>query len=159
MMLAMVVTSLVAGRLTDRYGARVLAFAGSVAALLGIGVMGSIDLTAASQLAPALTLLGIGIGLTSPAAQSASISAIAPELAGMAAGVGSTMRYLGGIVGVAVLSLLLDVHGSRAEVVSEHRTLMAVFAGALLVGLVCAVLLPGRSADVVPSKETGRPAT
>ncbi len=158
MMLAMVVTSLVAGRLTDRYGARVLAVAGSVAALLGIGVMGSIDLTAASQLAPALTLLGIGIGLTSPAAQSASISAIAPELAGMAAGVGSTMRYLGGIVGVAVLSLLLDVHGNGAEVVAEHRILMAVFAGALLVGLVCAVLLPGRSGDVAHAEGTGHSA-
>ena len=144
MMLAMVVTSLVAGRLADRYGARLLALAGSTSALLGIAVMAWIDLTAAGQLAPPLVLLGIGIGLTSPAAQSASMSAIEPELAGMAAGIGSTMRYLGGIIGVAVLSLLLDVHGTRADVVTEHRTLMVVFAGALVVGTVCAALLPGR---------------
>jgi MFS family permease len=144
MMLAMVVTSLVAGRLTDRYGAQLLALAGSVFALAGIGLMGWISLSSADQMAPALTLLGIGIGLTSPAAQSASMSAIGPELAGMAAGVGSTMRYLGGIIGVAVLSLMLDVHVPRADLVAEHRLLMAVFAGALVLGLVCAALLPSR---------------
>jgi MFS family permease len=150
MMLAMVVTSLVAGRLTDRYGARLLALAGSTSALLGIAVMVWIDLTAAGQLVLPLVLMGIGIGLTSPAAQSASMSAIEPELAGMAAGIGSTMRYLGGIIGVAVLSLLLDVHGTRADVVSEHRVLTVVFAGALVVGTACAALLPGRPTGSSP---------
>ncbi len=151
MMLAMVVTSLVAGRLTDRYGSRLLALAGSAAALLGIGVMAWIDLTSAGQLAPPLVLMGIGIGLTSPAAQSASMSAIEPDQAGMAAGIGSTMRYLGGIIGVAVLSLLLDVHGTRADVVAEHRVLTVVFAGALVLGAVCAALLPGRPDRVEPA--------
>ena len=53
------------------------------------------------------------------------IQHIRADLAGMAAGIGSTMRYLGGIIGVAVLSLLLDVHGTRADVVSEHGDLVA----------------------------------
>ena len=117
----------------------------SVSALLGLAVLGWIDLTAPEQLAPPLVLLGIGLGLTAPAAQSASMSAVRGDLAGSAAGVGATMRYLGGIVGVAVMSVLLDVHGTRAEVISDHRTLVAVFAGALLIGLACAALLPGRT--------------
>ena len=145
-MLAMVVMSPIAGRLTDHFGARPIAIAGSVAALLGIAGLAWIDLTEPSQLAPPLALLGLGLGLATPAAQSASMSAVRAELAGMAAGISSTMRYLGGIVGVAVMSLLLDVHGSRSEVISEHRMLMIVFGGALLVGLACAALLPGRSA-------------
>jgi MFS family permease len=145
MMLAMVVMSPIAGRLTDRFGARPIAVAGSVAALLGVAGLAWIDLTAPGQLAPPLALLGIGLGLATPAAQSASMSAVRSDLAGMAAGIGSTMRYLGGIVGVAIMSLLLDAHGNRAEVISEHRTLMVVFGGALLVGLACAALLPGRS--------------
>ena len=123
--------------------------------LLGLAALAWIDLTAPEQLAP-LVLLGIGLGLTAPAAQSASMSAVAWDLAGTAAGIGATMRYLGGIIGVAVMSVLLDVHGTRAEVISDHRTLMAVFAGALLVGLACAALLPGRSGAVVIRK--GRPA-
>ena len=159
MMLAMVITSPVAGRLTDHFGARPLALAGSVSALLGIATLAWIDLTAPGQLAPPLVLLGIGLGLTMPAAQSASMSAVGWGLAGTAAGVGATMRYLGGIIGIAVMSVLLDVDGTRAEVVSDHRTLMAVFAGALLVGLVCAALLPGRSVAVVHRDGTDQPIT
>ena len=146
MMLAMVVMSPVAGRLSDRYGARPVAIAGSIAALLGVAGLGWTDLNAASRLAPPLALVGVGIGLATPAAQSASMSAVRPELAGMAAGIGSTMRYLGGIVGVAVMSLVLDVHGTRAQVIAEHRMLMIVFGGALLLGLACAALLPSRAA-------------
>ena len=157
MMLAMVITSPVAGRLSDRVGPRSIALAGSVSGLLGLAGLAWIDLTAPEQLAIPLILLGMGIGLTAPAAQSASMSAVARDLAGTAAGLGATMRYLGGIIGVAILSVLLDVHGTRTEVISEHRTLMAVYAGALLVGLVCAALLPGRSRAVVHVEGTDPP--
>jgi EmrB/QacA subfamily drug resistance transporter len=157
MMLAMVITSPIAGRLTDHLGARSLAIAGSMVALLGIAALAWIDLTSPGQLAPPLVLLGIGLGLTTPAAQSASMSAVGADLAGMAAGIGSTMRYLGGIVGVAVMSVLLDVHGTRAEVVAEHRTLMVVFGGALLFGLLCSAFLPGRVDTPVQNRSVAEP--
>lgn len=144
LMLAMVLVSPVAGRLSDHLGARVLAVAGSVVALVGITALAVTDLTSQAEVAVPLALLGIGLGLTTPAAQSASISAAAASQAGMAAGIASTMRYLGGLVGVAVMSVMLDVTGTRADLVGEHRTLMVVFAGALVLGLVCAVLLPVR---------------
>lgn len=145
LMLAMVVVSPIGGRLVDRVGARVIALAGSVAALIGIVVLARADLTAAGQVVVPLALLGAGVGLATPAAQSASTTAAPAHHAGMAAGIGSTMRYLGGLTGVAVMSVLLDVSGTRAAVLSEHRTLMTVFVGALLIGLVCATLLPGRT--------------
>jgi MFS family permease len=142
LMLAMVLVSPVAGRLADRFGARAVAVSGSLVALAGVVGLALSDLTAAVQIAAPLALLGIGLGLTTPAAQSASITAAPGEQAGMAAGIGSTMRYLGGLAGVAVMSLVLDVSRSRSDVVGEHRTLMVVFAGALVVGLLCAMLLP-----------------
>lgn len=145
LLLAMVIISPVAGRLADRLGARVLAVVGSLVALLGIGGLARIDFSRSGQLVLPLVLLGIGLGLSTPAAQSASMTAVPADRAGMAAGVASTMRYLGGIAGIAALSLVLDVSGSRADVVSEHRELMIVFGGALVAGLVCAVLLPGRT--------------
>lgn len=145
MMLAMVVTSLVAGRLADHLGPRPVALAGSLVALLGVADLARIDLSTAGQIVVPLALLGVGLGLTNPPAQSASMTAIHADLAGMAAGIGSTMRYLGGIVGVAVMSLVLDVGRTRAEVVAEHRHLMVVFAGVLVVGVFCAALLPGRT--------------
>jgi MFS family permease len=157
MMLAMVITSPIAGRLTDHVGPRVIALAGSMSGLLGLAVLAWVDLTATEQLVPPMVLLGIGLGLTAPAAQSASMSAVGLALAGTAAGIGATMRYLGGIIGVAVMSVVLDVHGTRAEVISDHRTLVAIFAGALLVGLVCAALLPGRAVAVVHADGADQP--
>jgi EmrB/QacA subfamily drug resistance transporter len=144
LMLAMVVVSPIAGRLVDRVGARGIGLVGSGLTLVGIVLLASNDLTTPGQVAVPLALLGAGLGLATPAAQSASISAAPPDRTGMAAGVGSTMRYLGGLVGVAVLSLLLDVQGGRSEIVSDHRMLMVVFGAALVVGLISAALLPGR---------------
>jgi zinc transporter ZupT len=60
----------------------------------------------------------------------------------MAAGVSSVMRYLGGVVGIAVLGDLLHLSHGRAVVLQSHHTVLVVFAGALVVGLGCAVLLP-----------------
>ena len=151
LMLAMVITSPVAGHFSDRLGARALAIAGSLVALFGIVGLTWIDLSTPKQLLVPLAMLGVGLGLATPAAQSASITAVPADHAGMAAGVGSTMRYLGGIAGIALLGLTLEVSGPSAEVVSEHRELMVVFAGALVVGLVCAALLPGRTRPLRPN--------
>jgi MFS family permease len=148
LMLATVVVSPVAGRLADHLGMRAVAVAGVLVSVAGVSSLALVGLTAQVQVAVPLGLLGVGLGLATPAAQSASITAAPGDQAGMAAGIGSTMRYLGGLAGVALMSLLLDVGGSRADVVREHRTLMVVFVGALLVGLVCAALLPGRVAAV-----------
>jgi EmrB/QacA subfamily drug resistance transporter len=152
MMLAMVLTSLVAGRLMDCFGMRPVAVAGSLVCLAGLGVLAAGNLSTFGQVRWALVILGIGIGLVTPAAQNASLSAVAPERSGMAAGVSSTMRYLGGITGVAILGRLLDLSGDRGDIISEHHTMLAVFAATLVVGLACAMLLPGRSLRATPSE-------
>jgi MFS family permease len=93
----------------------------------------------------ALLLFGVGMGLSSAPAQSASMAAIAPEQAGMAAGVSSTMRYLGGITSILVLGAVL---GDDASVSMErHDIMVRLFAGAIaLSGLAC-LKLPGRQIE------------
>ena len=44
---------------------------------------------------------------------------------------------------------MLDLTGSRAQVLAEHRTVVAVFAATLLAGLVRAAVLPRRQAAAV----------
>lgn len=144
MLLAMTVLSLVAGMLVDRFGARVVALAGSVICVAGILWLLSGDLRSAGEVRWPLAVLGIGLGLCGPAAQTAALSAIPPDRAGMAAGVNSTMRYLGGIAGIAVLGRLLDLDGTHAAVLAEHRTMLTVFTGVLVAGGLLAFLLPGR---------------
>ncbi|HEX8759003.1 MAG TPA: MFS transporter [Pseudonocardiaceae bacterium] len=152
MMLAMVVTSLVAGRLTDWFGSRPVAVAGSLVCLAGLGVLAAGNLSTLGQVRWALVVLGIGIGLVAPAAQNAALSAASRERSGMAAGVSSTMRYLGGITGVAILGRVLDLSGDRDAIISEHHTMLAVFTATLLVGLTCAALLPGRGRRPTPAE-------
>jgi MFS family permease len=155
MMATMILASLVAGRLTDRIGARPVAVGGTLSCLAAVGLLAADDLSSLRPLVLPLALLGLGVGLATPAAQSASLAAVPREHSGAAAGIGSTMRYLGGVVGVALLGRLVDLAGDRAAILGEHRTVLAVFAAALVAGLVCAVALPGRSADREPARVPG----
>ncbi len=151
MMAATVATSVVAGRLVDRLGARAIAVSGSLVCLAGVGVLAASSLTAPGQVVVPLVLLGLGIGLATPAAQSASLGAVDRRDSGMAAGVNSTMRYLGGVIGVAILGRSVELAGDRAHILAEHRGMLAVFGAALLIGLGCAASLPGRSVRPVPA--------
>ena len=139
-----VVASVAAGRLTDRVGPRPVAVAGTVACLVAVGLLATNGVSSLRPLVLPLALFGLGVGLATPAAQSASLAAVPRERSGAAAGMNSTMRYLGGIVGIALLGRLVDT-SDRLAVLGEHHTVLGVFAAALVAGLACAVALPGRS--------------
>jgi hypothetical protein len=47
---------------------------------------------------------------------------------------------------IALLGRGLDLHGSRADVLTEHRALLAVYAVTLLASLACAAVLPRKQA-------------
>jgi MFS family permease len=146
LMVAMVAMSLLAGRLADRFGPRPVALSGALVCLVGLVVLDRSGLSAPDDVRIPLALLGTGLGLASPAAQSASMSSVAAAQSGMAAGVGATMRYLGAVAGIAMLGRVLDLEGSREQVLAEHRLVLAVFFVTLVVSLVCAALLPRRDA-------------
>jgi MFS family permease len=152
---AMVAMSLLAGRLTDRLGPRPVALAGALLCLGGLLALDRSGLSTPGDVRIPLVLLGAGFGLSSPAAQSASLSAVASWQSGMAAGVASTMRYLGAVIGIALLGRLLDLDGSRAQVLAEHRAVLAVFAVTLVGSLVCAAVLPRRDAMAVLAQKSG----
>jgi hypothetical protein len=50
------------------------------------------------------------------------------------------------------LVVTADLRGNRDAILYGHRTILAVFAAALLAGLVCAALLPGRGLRRAPSE-------
>jgi DHA2 family methylenomycin A resistance protein-like MFS transporter len=92
----------------------------------------------------ALIPIGAGAGLTSAALQAAAVEAARPEQAAQAAGLFSTMRYLGSIIGAAGMAALLA--GANPDLTS-FRILYAF----LLLSACSAVLasnaipLPGRT--------------
>jgi hypothetical protein len=88
-----------------------------VAAAIGLASMA--HLTATSTwlvLLSGFVLSGIGLGLTSTGLASASLSAVEPARAGMAAGLVNTLRQVGTATGVAVLGALYASRVTTATV-------------------------------------------
>lgn len=145
MMLSMVVTAPIAGRLSERLGARALTLGGCLTGALGVLALGVLPFPQLSAALPGLILLGLGLGLASAPAQASAMSAVPREQSGMAAGLTSTLRYLGGIVGLAVLGGLQTDQHDPVLVLAEHHAALWVFGAALLAAAGCAWALPTRS--------------
>ena len=99
----------VAGRMADRFGPRWLIVAGllvlaaSLYAFTGIAVDSSYG-----DLLPGFMLLGIGIAMTMSPMTTAAMNAVPVEKAGIASGVLSMFRMIGGSLGVAVTGAIFQ---------------------------------------------------
>lgn len=150
MMGTMVLASPIAGRLADRFGGRTIAIIGTTVALGGMLLLTVRPFTGLSEATPALVVLGAGMGLTMSPAQTISISDVPKERSGMAAGISSTLRYVGGIGGVTMLSVVLTDEPSRDVVLQQHRASLLLFCISLALGIIAAfrlTLTPGPSND------------
>lgn len=138
---AMMLSSVASGRLTEHIGARAQAFVGSLLALAGLwwfADLGSVHVP--RDVIPGMVLIGTGVGMTSPPAQAASMSSVGREQSGMAGGMLSTLRYIGGVAGTTALAALLRDPAST----SSHQRPLFVYAGALVIAAALSLLLPGR---------------
>jgi MFS family permease len=80
-------------------------------------LLGGIDTDSTSFfLGMCLALLGVGMGLSFGPASTAAIESAPREMAGTAAGTNSMMRYVGSIIGAAVLGAVLTDDGGAPEV-------------------------------------------
>jgi MFS family permease len=107
--LMIVIIAPLSGRLADRYGPRWLIGAGLV--VLAASLMTFTTITTHSSyldLLPGFMLLGIGIAMTMSPMTSAAMNAVAVEKAGIASGVLSTFRMVGGSLGVAVTGAIFQ---------------------------------------------------
>ena len=145
----------VAGRLSDRFGARWLIAGGlaivaaSLYSFSGIAVDSNY-----LDLLPGFTLLGIGIAMTMSPMTSAAMNAVAVEKAGIASGVLSMFRMVGGSLGVAVTGAIF-----QGAVGNPATATPAEFVDALgHAMLVCsAVALAGAAIGAAAIRAKGRP--
>ena len=145
MMIGMVAASPIGGRLTDRLGPRTTALIGAV--VMAAGCLGLVHLDrflVPTDAMPWLFLAGAGLGLCSAPAQSSAMASIPGERAGMAAGLSSTIRYLGGISTIIVQAIVLG-GGDDTITLAEHKVMVALYAAAVLLSLLAATKLPRRS--------------
>ncbi len=144
MMIGMVLASPLGGRATDHLGARLAGWIGA-----GVLVTGSLAmcrlysfLTPADAM-PFLLLFGIGMGLSSAPAQSSAMASVPSRQAGRAAGLSSTMRYLGGISTIAVQATVLGTDSAATE--GRYQFMIVLYTIAAGISFAVASILPRRT--------------
>jgi len=146
MMLGMVVASPIGGRATDRLGARTAGLIGAAVLVLGSLALCRLEsLATPADAIPYLVIFGLGMGLSSAPAQSSAMAAVPPSKAGTAAGLSSTMRYLGGMATIAVQAGVLGADQSVTE--TRHLVMVVLYTLAALLSLAAALMLPRRTAQ------------
>ena len=144
----------IAGGLADRFGNRPFMILGLTMQAAGLGWVALIAKPDIGylQLGIALTIAGVGTSLCFPTVANAVMDSVPPQEAGVASGTNSSLRELGGVFGVAVLAAVFTRHGiyaSPSAFVDGFQPALVVGAALTAVGIVAAVLAPGRSKRAV----------
>jgi EmrB/QacA subfamily drug resistance transporter len=147
----------ITGRLQDRIGPRWLISVGL--ALHGVGLLWLAETAVAhtsylSGAFGALVVSGVGLAMAMPAQQNGVMSSIPPALMGKAAGTFSTIRQMGGALGVAILAAVFSANGSDQSPSAFARGFAAAISAAAVMaflGAVSGLFTPGRRAKPTAS--------
>jgi DHA2 family methylenomycin A resistance protein-like MFS transporter len=133
----------IGGRLSDRFGRRAPAMIGltlmALATLLPAVTGSDIGVL---PLVAALSVVGLGLGISNAGMRTSAVESISARNAGSAAGVYSTSRYFGSIVGSAILAGLVGVERSSAGGISEVFIVVAVMASTAAIAALFMVARP-----------------
>ena len=153
---ALIGSSGVASRVADSFGPKPVLVGGMLVAAVGFMLCTRLDAHGdyASQVLPAMIVIGIGFGMSFVPATIAATSGVAPEDSGLASGLLNTTQQVGGSLGLAVLSAVstsrttsaLD-DGSTLPAALTHGFTEAFTVSAVLcaaAAVMAIVLLPAR---------------
>ncbi|ORT54262.1 MFS transporter [Streptomyces sp. CB03238] len=154
---AIMAANLACGPLVKRYGARTVLLTGNTLAAVGylttVPVVGSASYAA---MAVQFLVAGFGIGLVVPSMTNAMLGAVDPANAGIASGVLNASRQLGGLIGVAVMGLLVGQATSGHFLSGLRAALIAAVVALVISAVLSATGIRGAGAPT-PSP-AGRPA-
>jgi EmrB/QacA subfamily drug resistance transporter len=112
---ALMIAAPVSARLTERLGTKAVVTGGLVLVATGLGLLATASPASGYKLvASSLVTIGLGMGATMAPATEAIMGALPRARAGVGSAVATTLRQVGGVLGVAVLgSLLSSVYSAR----------------------------------------------
>lgn len=127
-----------AGAWAGRYGPRLFMTVGPIVMAAGTAMLllVSADFDYWWQVLPALTVFGIGLGLTVSPLTATILGAIEPERAGIASATNNAISRVGGLLGIAMLA---TITGGALDLDGLHRAAI-VMAALLVVGGIVAFL-------------------
>ncbi len=154
-----------AGRVARRYGSKLALIVGSAVTAVAFGWLAVAHAHPYDMLISA-ALLGIGIGLAFSALGNLIVQAVPPEQTGVASGMNTVMRTLGGALGGQIAATLIADNVTRAGVptVNGFTASYALEAAFLVVAVFAAVLIPATAGSrrspalepgIAPAQEAG----
>ncbi|MFI0236452.1 MFS transporter [Streptomyces sp. NPDC016845] len=151
--LTMMFTAPVYARLSARFGPKVTLILGMVIIAIGYG-SGLGLMSAAWQTIVISVVVGAGIGLAYSSLPALIIGAVDASETGAANGLNTLMRSIGTSVSSAVIGMVLantadHVGGAAVPTMQGFRVSFLIATGAVAVGVLLALFLPGRRAAVV----------
>lgn len=145
MTIFMVLFSSIGGRMAEWLGARTTILSGLFISLIGmIMLLATAGSATLWWMSISLAWVGGGIGMVMGPAQAAALSAISPEQSGVASGILSTMRYIGGVAGITIISTVLT-DADPATMLEQNKLCFGIYVGVYLFALLLALMLPGRA--------------
>lgn len=135
----MFITARLAGRLSDRFGYRILTTGGLLLVALGFSLFQWFELsTPPWYIASSLVLIGLGVGLFGTPNASAVMGSIAPQQRATASGIVSTTRNLGMAIGIAVSTGLFAFLQNRIPISDGVETFLTPFHQVALLSIAAA---------------------
>jgi EmrB/QacA subfamily drug resistance transporter len=159
--ITMLVMGALAGTLEHRFGSKPPLIAGSLFAAASF-VMLALAHSTPLEIYAASATLGVGIGLAFSAMANLIVVAVSPDQTGVATGMNTIARSIGGALGSQIIASVLtsDVAADGLPAEGGFTTAFWVAAGALLVATAAAAAVPGRAARArarqAPAPEAGR---
>jgi EmrB/QacA subfamily drug resistance transporter len=133
--IVMALTSIYAGRLSDRIEPRILASLGMALVTVGLILLVFVgSATGIGYLVLCLMILGLGFGLFSSPNTNAVMSSVERPFYGVASGTVSTMRILGQMFSMGIVTLIFAVTIGRVQITPEnHGALVASMQAAFVI--------------------------
>jgi MFS family permease len=144
-----VVFSPIAGRLSDRIPAGIIASAGMALSTIGLGMLITLDFsTTQAFIIAAMVVLGLGFGVFSAPNTNAVLAAVEKRDFGVATGVLGSVRSLGMMLSMGITMLVFSFTMGRAQVTPE---VFPQFVDALHIIFIvfCVLCLLGTAASAV----------
>jgi len=134
----------IAGRLTDKYGARLVATIGMAVTALGTGLLIIIDGGVGLEfLLINLGLLGFGAGFFNGPNQYAIMSSVEKKFLGVASGMLGTMRQIGQVLSMGIATIILTLTVGKGQITphiyplfnASARMIFVIFTVLCIIGI------------------------